>query len=405
MINLEKIKKLDLILLIPVLLLVTIGLIGIHSATSATGSTNNFFIRQLVWTMGSIVVFLVLLLIDVDLIFKLSGLLYGISILLLILLKFIGVSGYGATRWIGLGPIHIQPSEVAKISTLLMVSNFFLREKKDPNRLKIFIQVFLIVLIPLFLTFIQPDLGTSLVFIAILLPILHWAGLRWITLFCIISPVIILIASFNFLSFFMVMVFIIGILYVTKQKIKLILFMFILNILVGLSTPLLWNSLKPYQQARIKIFLSPERDPRGAGYQIIQSKVAIGSGGFTGKGWHKGTQVKLGFLPEQHTDFIMAVIGEEFGFMGAFFVLLLFSILFGRLLYIASRVHKRNYVLFAVGTYVIWAFHTIVNIGMTIGVMPVTGLPLPFISYGGTAMITNFMLLAVVNNIWISRYL
>lgn len=404
MIDFRKIKQIDWILFLPVILLVLTGLLAIHSATYTTGEQSNFFIRQFAWSLFSLFVFMAILVIDIEAIFKLSNILYGISIVLLILLKFIGVSGYGATRWIGFGPIHIQPSEIAKIATLLVISNYFLIEKKDPNRLKTFIQVSVLVLIPTVLTFIQPDLGTSLVFLAIFLPLLHWAGLKWVTLFCIISPVIILVSSFNFLTFFISMILILGILYITRQKVILIILMFLINIIVGLSTPILWNSLKPYQQARIKIFLSPEKDPRGAGYQIIQSKVAIGSGGLTGKGWHKGTQVKLGFLPAQHTDFIMAVIGEEFGFMGSFAVILLFSILFVRLLVIASRVRKRNYILFVIGVFVMWAFHTVVNIGMTIGIMPVTGLPLPFVSYGGTAMVTNFTLLAIVNNIWISRY-
>ncbi|GAB4183915.1 MAG: rod shape-determining protein RodA [Calditrichia bacterium] len=404
MVNFSKIRQIDIWLILPVTFLVGIGLLGLHSATLASIEGEPFFTKQVIWIILSIVVFLVAFLIDIQFVFKLSWLAYLVSILLLIAVKLFGVTGYGATRWIAIGPLHLQPSELAKISVLLVLSQFFYPHKKDPNKLTNFIKALILIAIPMGLTFFQPDLGTSLVFGVLFLPLLHWAGLNWIVLFCIVSPFFVALSSFHYLTFLIAMVVITGVLYLLKQKNILILSLFLLNIFVGLMTPLLWNSLKPYQQARIKVFISPEKDPRGAGYQIIQSKVAIGSGGVTGKGWHKGTQVRLGFLPEQHTDFIIAVLGEEFGFIGMCLIIIAFFLLFNRLLYYGSKIRERRYALFIIGVLIIWAFHVFVNIGMTIGLMPVTGLPLPFLSYGGTAMLINFLMLGLANNIWVSRY-
>ena len=310
----------------------------------------------------------------------------------------------GATRWIRLGFFNFQPSEFAKISALILLAFYYNYEKRTPNKLSHFSIAAAIALVPFILILIEPDLGTSLVIMVMFLPILHWAGLRWITLFSILSPFFMLFASFYFLSFLLTMLIILLVLYLSKQKISLLILVFTVNIFVGLITPQLWSSLKPYQQNRIKVFVQPEIDPRGAGYQIIQSKVAIGSGGFYGKGWHKGTQVQLRFLPEQHTDFIMAVIGEEFGFFGATIVLLAFAYLLIRILYIASNVRNRAKQLLCAGIFIIFFFHILVNVGMTVGLMPVTGLPLPFISYGGSAMLLNFSLVGFVLNSWATRY-
>ena len=173
---------------------------------------------------------------------------------------------------------------------------------------------------------------------------------------------------------------------------------------MGLLTPVLWNHLKPYQKNRIKIFLNPEADPRGAGYQIIQSKVAIGSGGGLGKGFMQGSQTQLRFLPEQHTDFIYAVIGEEFGFLGALLGLILFFLLLIRGVKIATMVRNRFNSIVAIGIVTIIAFHTIINLGMTVGLLPVTGLPLPFISYGGSSLLTNMIMVGILLNYYKNRY-
>jgi len=250
----------------------------------------------------------------------------------------------------------------------------------------------------------QPDLGTSLVFIAIALPMFYWAGLKEGNLILIITPLIVVFASFQFYTFLFVMVLLMVYLILSKRNIHLIIFNFIFNILMGLITPVLWNHLQPYQKNRIKIFLNPEADPKGAGYQIIQSKVAIGSGGFTGRGFLQGSQTQLRFLPEQHTDFIYAVIGEEFGFLGVLVGLILFLTLFLRGIYIATLMRNRFNSIVTIGIITILAFHTIINIGMTIGLLPVTGLPLPFLSYGGSALTTDFIMIGILLNFYKNRF-
>ncbi|MCK5074989.1 MAG: rod shape-determining protein RodA [Calditrichia bacterium] len=401
---LDKLKKIDWNIILPLLVLLVIGSLALHSATLATDNTESWFQKQIIWIIIGLVIMFVTFFVPMDIILKLAVPIYIFSIILLIIVEIAGESGMGATRWIRLGFFNFQPSEFAKISALILLAFYYNYEKRTPNKLSHFSIAAAIALVPFILILIEPDLGTSLVIMVMFLPILHWAGLRWITLFSILSPFFMLFASFYFLSFLLTMLIILLVLYLSKQKISLLILVFAVNIFVGLITPQLWSSLKPYQQNRIKVFVQPEIDPRGAGYQIIQSKVAIGSGGFYGKGWHKGTQVQLRFLPEQHTDFIMAVIGEEFGFFGATIVLLAFAYLLIRILYIASNVRNRAKQLLCAGIFIIFFFHILVNVGMTVGLMPVTGLPLPFISYGGSAMLLNFSLVGFVLNSWATRY-
>jgi len=245
----------------------------------------------------------------------------------------------------------------------------------------------------------QPDLGTSLVFLALTIPVLFWAGLNWFYIFIILSPLLVIIASFNFWAFLFVMLIISFILFYSRRKPLIIVAVFILNIAVGIVTPYLWGHLRPYQQQRIVTFINPEKDPKGSGYQIIQSQVAIGSGGITGKGYLNGSQTHLRFLPAQHTDFIFSVIGEEFGFIGSAFVLLIFLLLILRLIHLASLVRDPFENMILIGVVTIIFFHVVINIGMSIGMAPVTGLPLPFISYGGSFLLTNMTMIGIVISI------
>jgi len=230
----------------------------------------------------------------------------------------------------------------------------------------------------------QPDLGTSLVFLVLCLPLLFWAGLNWFSLFVIITPLLTMILSFNFYAFLVWMILIFAVLIISKRKPIILISVFIIHIFVGLLTPVLWGQLKPYQQQRILTFANPEADPKGAGYQIIQSKVAIGSGGIWGKGFLEGSQTQLRFLPAQHTDFIFSVIGEEWGFIGVLIVILLFMALLLYLIYLSSLVRSLYASLIIIGITTVLFFHIVVNIGMSVGLAPVTGLPLPLISYGGS---------------------
>ncbi len=382
-------KKIDWLIILPVLLLMTIGLLTIFSATYYSSANQGYFTRQLIYAFLGIGLMLTLNFLPFKLIQKSSYLFYFASLISLVMVLFIGVKGYGAERWLHFGPIRLQPSEFAKIATILVLARYLSSNNRRVTQFKHLVMVFVLVLLPFALIVKQPDLGTSLVFLALIVPILYLAGVSWFVLFVLIPPLITMLVSFNQIAYLIWLTIILIILLLTRQKLYLKILVFAQHLAVGSITPVLWNSLKLYQQKRILTFLQPENDPQGAGYQIIQSKVAIGSGGIWGKGFLQGSQSQLNFLPAHHTDFIFSVLGEEWGFFGVVFVLFVFLFLFLYLLWVANSVKSDFSRLAIVGIVTILAFHTIVNIGMTIGFAPVTGLPLPFLSYGGSFLLTS----------------
>jgi len=404
---LQQLKNVDFVLIASLLALIVLGLITLYSSSHTTldgGLGSNFFLKQLIWVIIGFVAIIIVFFMPNRWIFSSAYYLYGISLFFLILVIFFGKSGQGADRWLQVGPISFQPSEFAKLASILAIARYVSRDEVNLNTIKDFLFASLFIVIPFILIIRQPDLGTSMVFIAIALPMLYWAGLKLSNLFLIAMPILIMLASFNFFTFLLLMVILVAYLFFSHRTKLILISNFLLNIAMGLLTPVLWNHLKPYQRNRIKIFLNPETDPRGAGYQIIQSKVAIGSGGGLGKGFMQGSQTQLRFLPEQHTDFIYAVIGEEFGFVGALTGLVLYFILLIRGVQIASLVKSKFNSTVAIGIVTLIAFHMIINIGMTVGLLPVTGLPLPFVSYGGSAMVTNMVMVGILLNFYKNRY-
>ena len=392
-------SKFDISILICVLLLILIGFLAIYSATaqSPADSIRNNFYRQLLWGGTGLVIGLIALTLSFRLLYRSSYLLYFIAILGLLALFAIG-HGSGTQRWIVIGPARLQPSEFAKLATVLALARFLSSKDRDLSRFRDLIISFGIVGLPMLLVLRQPDLGTALVFAGMLFPILYWAGLSPLLLFLFIAPVISFVSAFNLVTFFIVIFAITAVLYFSHSNKKLLIFNFLLNVAVGIFSPLAWNRLEPYQQSRVLTFLGLESDPHGVGYQIIQSKVALGSGGFFGKGFLHGTQTQLRFLPEQHTDFIYSVIGEEAGFFGALLVLLLFLIILIRGVRIANAVRSEYTSLVVIGAVTVLALHVIINIGVTVGVMPVTGLPLPFLSYGGSSLWTFIFFIGLILN-------
>ena len=401
----NKFLSLDFTLAFILTCLISIGLIAVYSATHiADQSSGGYFSKQLTVAIVGFIIMLSLAFIPFKYIQRSSYLFYVINILLLIFVLIFGSRGFGAERWLAIGSLRLQPSEFCKLATIMAVANYISGSDVDINRFKHFLIVIGLIIIPFILIARQPDLGTSLVFLAIILPLLYWSGLNWFYLFVIITPLITLILSFNFYAFLIWMFVVSIILVLSRQKPIILISVFLLHIIVGLITPVLWGQLKPYQQQRILTFANPEADPQGAGYQIIQSKVAIGSGGIWGKGFLEGTQTQLRFLPAQHTDFIFSVIGEEWGFSGVLVVLLLFTILLLYLIYLASLVRSKFSSLVVVGITTVLFFHIVVNIGMTIGLAPVTGLPLPFISYGGSFLLSMFLMMGIIMNFSMNRY-
>ncbi|MCA9732880.1 MAG: rod shape-determining protein RodA [Deferribacteres bacterium] len=394
----DDLKKADIVLLIAFSGLLVIGLLIIYSATHGENlDINQNFSKQAVWILIGWLLLALVTMLPFKVYHEMAFPAYIFSILLLIAVLFWG-SGAGVKRWFAFGPFRFQPAEIAKIATLLFLAKYAADSKRNFKSFRDIAVAFAIVGLPTLLIMKQPDLGTALVFVAMVLPILFWAGLSLFTVFLLIAPIITLASAFTFFSFFIAMVFIIGVMVVSGRGPKVIIPNFILNIGVGIVTPILWNQLHNYQKSRILTFIGLEQDPRGLGYQVLQSKVAIGSGGMWGKGWMEGTQTQLRFLPEQHTDFIFSVLGEEFGFLGVLIVLVLFFLLLWRALNIAQSSKNVFASLVVIGASTIIAFHVIVNTGMTVGIMPVTGLPLPFLSYGGSSLLTSTLLVGLILN-------
>ncbi|MDZ7332175.1 MAG: rod shape-determining protein RodA [candidate division KSB1 bacterium] len=400
-----KVSNADYAFFLAVLLLCIIGLIAIYSASyqAESPALKDNFAKQLVWLMLGLILMGIIIILPVRFFWSLAYVLYFLTIFLLILTLVIN-RGNPVARWLPIGSFQFQPSELAKISVVIFLARYLAEEKRDLNKFKDILIAFVIVLVPALLIVNQPDLGTSLVFFAIVLPILFWAGLPSFYLFIILTPFITMISSFNFYTYFLAMALIIVVLLLFKRKILLSSLVIIANIVMGIITPMLWNQMREYQRHRILTFLGLEMDPKGLSYQVIQSKVAIGSGGFWGKGILKGTQTQLRFLPEQHTDFVFSVVGEELGFIGSSIVLILFLFLLLRAIYIAAKVRNKFSGLMVIGATAVLGFHIIINIGMTVGMMPVTGLPLPFLSYGGSFLLVSMSFVGIIINASIRRF-
>jgi len=265
---------------------------------------------------------------------------------------------------------------------------------------KTLVAPFLLFIVPFILVLKEPNLSTALSFVAMTGMMLFFAGLSLRDLFFMISPILSVALTFNHLSWALLFLVLIGVMWWTRTHLKTMVLLILINIAAGYAAIFVWNKiLYAHQRDRILTFMNPERDPQGAGYQVLQSKVAIGSGKLLGKGYLHGTQTSLSFLPEEHTDFIYSVLGEQFGFLGCVAVLFLYLFMLHRILRIAADSRSRFTALAAVGLTGIFAFHVLVNISMTVGMMPVTGLPLPFMSYGGSFLISCFMMLGIVLNL------
>jgi len=405
-ISTKTIKQFDWILLLGMLALLAIGVLAIYSATYNSGSSylKQNYERQLIWAAIGCVLFLMTALVHFKYYQAIAYVLYGFSIVLLLFVLALGKMGGGAARWISIGGIKFQPSEWAKLFTIFALARYLSDNMNQIRSPRVLVTAFAIGLLPMILIFEEPDLGTSLVFAAIIPSILFWADVSPLALFLIAAPFLTLLASFNFYTFFADMVLLVGVLYFVKRPLIFSVANVLLNLFVGIMTPFFWNSLHAYQQKRILTFLGLVSDPKGMSYQIIQSKVAIGSGGLWGKGFLQGTQTQLRFLPAQHTDFIFSVIGEEFGFVGAMLVLFLFALILYRGFKI-SAASKNNFAgLVGIGITTMFLYHTVVNIGMATGIMPVTGLPLPFVSYGGSFLLISMASMGVLANISMRRY-
>ena len=380
------------------LMLSVIGIFLIMSAQyyAASEISQALYVKQAIWLGMALFLFLVIVHVPLRLFDFTAYLFYGLALLLLVLVLFVGEARMGAMRWFSFGPINLAPSDIAKLALILALSRFLAYSKLPVASKRRLAMTALLTLIPVLLILKQPDLGTSLVFWVILFTLWFWSGLSPLYMIMVLSPIVSLIAAFHWLAWALYIVLLLVFLLLFRPGLMYGVFTVVANLAFGMITPFVWNRLAEYQKLRMLTFLDPGRDPRGAGYQIIQSKIAIGSGGVVGKGYLSGSQSRLDFLPEPHTDFIFSVLGEEFGLWGALVVLTLFGFIFYRAIRIATRCRSRFLSNVVMGSAAILLFQFFVNIGMTLGFMPVTGLPLPFVSYGGTSLLLSWTLIAII---------
>lgn len=392
-------------LLILALTLSVGGLALLYSAgQTATGENSGYWQFQLVWLFLAVVVYAMLGFVTLRLIEKSAWVIYAACLLLLVVvLAFPPISG--AHSWIRMGPLGFQPSEFAKIGVILMVARWVASLEEPPTQLSHLMVPTLLVGLPACLTLLQPDLGTTTIFVVLLAGLCFWSGAPGATVFLLLSPMVSILLTFS-LPLWSTYILGVGVLlFVLGASRGTWLYVGASNLFMGIVALPLWNSLAGYQKQRLLVFLQPESDPRGAGWNLIQSKVAIGSGGWFGKGFLEGTQKRLAFLPERHTDFVFSVLGEELGFLG---VLAAF-VLFGLLLTEGVRIAERNPDPFAstvaFGLVILIAGHLVVNTAMTAGLLPITGLPLPFLSKGGSFLLVCFAAVGLWRKAWHERFI
>lgn len=356
----RSVRDLDWPLLVTTLVICALGILQIYSATRGTRWDDAWW-RQALWVAAGFVILWIASTIDYHTLVGHAFVFYFLSVGLLVLVLLVGKQVFGSRRWIGYGGFHLQVSEFVKIVLILLIARYMTELKGDRLEASDLFKVTGLVLVPMLLVIRQPDLGTALTYLPILGAGVLFAGLRWR-------------------------------------------YLVVIALVVALVLPLSWHFLKDYQQARLKSFLDPSQDPQGSGYQVIQSKIAVGSGGMWGKGVTRGSQTQLQFLPVPHTDFIFSAFAEEHGFVGVVVTLGLYFVLLMQMVQNAQTAPDRAGLYICMGVCALLLFHILVNIGMVVGRMPVTGIPLPLMSYGGSNSLSFFLMLGLVNNVRLWRF-
>lgn len=379
-----------------VLLLISAGLISIYSATYDSG-TSIFFYKQLIFSGIGFATILFIIFIPENWIKFNTVTIYVISIILLIMVLFFGKTISGTKGWIHIAGFSLQPAEFAKIATLLLASRFLSQKGVDIKSLRDLFTLIAIFALPVFLIILQPDMGSASVMLVLFLGILFWTGFDLLILYFLAFLPLIIIFSLTGIEYFIgaVIFFTITSVFFKKKLIKTLI-LTTLIFLSGYFSKEIVSILPQNTQDRIDTFLYPEKDPLNKGYNVMQSVLAVGSGGLTGKGYLKGSQTQLRYIPEQRTDFIFCVPTEEFGFIGGVVVIILYALFFLRIFTIASNSQNRFLSILSFGIGTIFLYHTLVNLGMVMRLLPVMGIPLPFMSYGGTALIVNMAMVGLL---------
>jgi len=357
----RSIRDFDWGLLVISLLICSAGVLQIFSATHDAPPWEDAWWKQIIWIVGGLILMWLATQIDYHTLMGQVPILYALTLALLIGTYLVGATVFGSRRWIGYGGAKFQVSEFAKLVIILLVARYLSELKEDLLAGRELLKLAGLVGIPLVLVLKQPDLGTALTYLPVLGAGIFLAGLRW-----------------KYIA--------------------------IISVVVALAVPVSWHFLKDYQKARLVSFVDPSKDPKGSGYQVIQSKIAVGQGGLWGRGVTKGTQTQLRFLPVPHTDFIFSAFAEEHGFVGVVVVLGLYFLLLMQIVQNAQLAPDRAGLYICMGVAALILFHVLVNVGMVVGRMPVTGIPLPLMSSGGSNILSMFLMLGLVNNVRLRRF-
>ncbi|MFC1517340.1 rod shape-determining protein RodA [Candidatus Margulisiibacteriota bacterium] len=407
-------KRFDTKLLLSITALVIFGLFVLYSATfdqfvDETASLAFLLKQILAISLGTLLLF-GFAYFDYHFLGNYAELIYFFSLALLLIAMNTGQNITGVARWLYIGPLSFQPSELAKISLIFILAKYFTKHKGELATLADIFPALILTFLPFMLVFKQPDLGTAFIFLAIFLGLSYWAGAKPLLLFFILSPLlsIFILHIIPVIPWVLWGIYLLLLLYILhSQKINLFdtAIFWSMNILAGISSPSIWNSLKFYQQQRLLSFLNPALDPlaQGTRYHAAKSVIAIGSGKLTGQGFLQGPLTHLHYIPEHHTDFIFTVIGEEFGLLGTLLILGLFGYILFRGIQIAVNAQDGFGSLLAAGIVTFFAFQIVLNIGMTIGLFPVAGIPLPFLSAGGSSFIISLISIGILESIVIHR--
>lgn len=390
--------------LVSALLLTVIGLVSVYSATHESMMQTNFN-HQVAAAIIGVVLLLVITFMSNRFVSFIAYPAYGLSIIFLLAVLVIGRTVYGSKSWIQFAGFSFQPAEFAKLAVVLALAKFFSGPTRDMRRASDIGIALAIIGIPVVLILLQPDVGTSVVFFAVLGGMMLWGGGDLFLLLAIIAPPIIAVTAFfgTIPAIIATVVFSLALIALRRRP-AFTLIAVTICIGAAFSTKVVYDHMKPHQQKRIEVFLDPNKDPLGAGYNVLQAQMAVGSGGVFGKGFLQGTQTQLRYIPKQWTDFIYCVPTEEFGFLGGGLVIVLFTILLWRGTWIAFQTRQQFSSGVAIGIVALILFHAVFNIGMTVGIFPVMGIPLPFLSYGGTFLLVDLLSVGLLLNIYRTRF-
>ena len=387
------------IVLLPIIIYTIIGIMALSSTSSYISFFSSTFYKQLLWVLIGISIFTLVQYVRIQFIYDYAYIFY-ILILFLLCITFLSPVIEGSQRWIVLGKIYFQPSELGKIVYIIGLSRLF-NDYRIKNKFSLFfIFLILISMVPPLIIFKQPDLGTAIIYLSLILPILYWSDFDIKLILLMIFPFISMVASSGIIFYYIWMIFVLFYLFIINKSIVFKVFHFSINLLTSIITPYAWtNILENHQRNRIISFIDPFSDPMGNGYQVIQSMITIGSGGFWGMGLGEGTQTHLKFLPVRDTDFIISVVSEEMGFFTISIILLSLIWFVYWVVDFAQRIENNFTSTLLIGLCSMIFMHIIINMGMISGLLPVTGLPVPFISYGGSFFLTCSIGIGLINNI------